>query len=50
MTETKKSNTLPSILIYDDVRVVSPALEHYTKGPLLTVCGARKCPRGIAAL
>ena len=35
MTETKKSNTLPSVLSYDDVRAVSPALEHYTKGPLL---------------
>jgi 4-carboxymuconolactone decarboxylase len=35
MTETKKSNTRPSVLSYDDVRAVSPALEHYTKGPLL---------------
>jgi 4-carboxymuconolactone decarboxylase len=35
MTETKKSNTLPSVLSCDDVRAVSPALEHYTKGPLL---------------
>jgi 4-carboxymuconolactone decarboxylase len=26
---------LPSVLSYDDVRAVSPALEHYTKGPLL---------------
>jgi 4-carboxymuconolactone decarboxylase len=35
MTDTKKSNALPSVLSYDDVRAVSPALEHYTKGPLL---------------
>lgn len=35
MTETKKSSTLSSMLSYDDVRAVSPALEHYTKGPLL---------------
>jgi 4-carboxymuconolactone decarboxylase len=35
MIDTKKSNTLASALSYDDVRAVSPALEHYTKGPLL---------------
>jgi 4-carboxymuconolactone decarboxylase len=35
MTDTKKPNSLPSVLTYDDVRAVSPALEHYTKGPLL---------------
>jgi 4-carboxymuconolactone decarboxylase len=35
MTDTKKSHALPSVLTYDDVRAVSPALEHYTKGPLL---------------
>src|SRR2546429_9987001 len=35
MTDTKKPNTLPSVLSYGDVRAVSPALEHYTKGPLL---------------
>ena len=35
MTDTKKPNTLPGALTYDDVRAVSPALEHYTKGPLL---------------
>jgi 4-carboxymuconolactone decarboxylase len=35
MTETGKSNTLPSVVSYDDVRAVSPVLEHYTKGPLL---------------
>jgi 4-carboxymuconolactone decarboxylase len=35
MTDTKKSQALPSALTYDDVRAVSPALEHYTKGPLL---------------
>jgi 4-carboxymuconolactone decarboxylase len=35
MTDTNKPNTLPSVLTYDDVRAVSPALEHYTKGPLL---------------
>jgi 4-carboxymuconolactone decarboxylase len=35
MTDTKKPNTLPSVLTYDDVTAVSPALEYYTKGPLL---------------
>ncbi len=35
MTGTKKPNTLPSVLTYDDVKAVSPALEYYTKGPLL---------------
>ena len=35
VTDTKKPNTLPGALTYDDVRAVSPALEHYTKGPLL---------------
>jgi 4-carboxymuconolactone decarboxylase len=35
MKETKKSNPRPSVFSYDDVRAVSPALEHYTKGPLL---------------
>jgi 4-carboxymuconolactone decarboxylase len=35
MTDTKKPNMLPSVLTYDDVRAVSPALEHYTKGALL---------------
>ncbi len=28
MTDTKKPNTLPSVLTYDDVRAVSPALEY----------------------
>ena len=35
MTETKKVQVLPSVPTYDDVRAVSPALEQYTKGPLL---------------
>jgi 4-carboxymuconolactone decarboxylase len=35
MTDAKKPNTLPGALTYDDVRAVSPALESYTKGPLL---------------
>jgi len=35
MPETRILNTLPSALSYDDVRTVSPALEHYTKGALL---------------
>jgi 4-carboxymuconolactone decarboxylase len=34
MTDTKKFQALLSVLKYDDVRAVSPALEHYTKGPL----------------
>jgi len=35
MTDAKKANGLLSVLTYDDVRAVSPALEHYTKEPLL---------------
>ena len=35
MTDTKKAQVLPSVLTYDDIRAVSPALEQYTKGPLL---------------
>jgi 4-carboxymuconolactone decarboxylase len=35
MTDTKKFRALPAALTYDDVRAVSPALEHYMKGPLL---------------
>jgi hypothetical protein len=31
MTETGKSNTLPSVVSYDDVRAVSPVLEYYTE-------------------
>ena len=35
MTETRKLNTRPSGLSYEDVRAVSPVLERYTRGPLL---------------
>src|SRR5437660_12788755 len=35
MAENKKSGSLTTVLTYDDVRSVSPALEHYTRGPLL---------------
>jgi 4-carboxymuconolactone decarboxylase len=35
MADTNKPDTLPSVLTHDDVRAVSPALEHYTKGALL---------------
>jgi 4-carboxymuconolactone decarboxylase len=35
LTNSMKPNTLPSLLTYDDVRAVSPALEHYAKGALL---------------
>jgi 4-carboxymuconolactone decarboxylase len=35
MTDAKKPHGLPSVLTYDDVRAVSPTLEHYTKGALL---------------
>jgi len=35
MTDTKTFQPLPSVLTYEDVRAVSPALEQYTKGPLL---------------
>jgi 4-carboxymuconolactone decarboxylase len=40
MMESKKSATLPVSLTYEDVRAVSPALEHYTKGPLLDGLGS----------
>jgi 4-carboxymuconolactone decarboxylase len=33
--ENKKTGSLPAVLTYDDVRSVSPALEQYTRGPLL---------------
>lgn len=36
MTESKKNGLFPAALTDDDVRSVSPALEHYTKGPLLS--------------
>ena len=32
MTKATNPYALPSVLTYDDVRAVSPALEHYTKG------------------
>jgi 4-carboxymuconolactone decarboxylase len=35
MIDTKKPNAPPSLLTYNELRAVSPALEHYTKGPLL---------------
>jgi 4-carboxymuconolactone decarboxylase len=35
MAENKKSSSLPAVLTYEDVRSVSPALEQYTRGPLL---------------
>lgn len=35
MTDSQKPNALPHVLTYDDVRAVSPALEHYTKTALL---------------
>lgn len=35
MMDSKKSAAFPVLLTYEDVRAVSPALEHYTKGPLL---------------
>ncbi len=35
MTEPKKTNALPALLTFDEVRAVSPALEHYMKGPVL---------------
>ena len=35
MTDRKKPNMLPSVLTYDDVGAVSPALEYYTKGAVL---------------
>jgi hypothetical protein len=40
MTNVSEQNVLPAALTYDDVRAVSPALEHYTKGVLLD--GLRK--------
>src|SRR5258708_29937723 len=41
MTDTKKPNRIPSVLTYDDVRAVSPALEYYTKGLLLHILWKR---------
>lgn len=35
MAENKKDGSQPAVLTYDDVRSVSPALEQYTRGPLL---------------
>ena len=35
MTDTCEQNVVPAALTYDDVRAVSLALEHYTKGVLL---------------
>lgn len=35
MTDTRKPDMVPCGLTYDDVRSVSPALEHYTRGALL---------------
>jgi 4-carboxymuconolactone decarboxylase len=35
MIDTKKPNAPPSLLTYNELRAVSPALEHYRKGPLL---------------
>ena len=35
MADNKKGGSLPKALTYNDVRSVSPALEQYTRGPLL---------------
>jgi 4-carboxymuconolactone decarboxylase len=35
LAENRKPDAVPSVLSYEDVRAVSPALEHYTKLPLL---------------
>jgi hypothetical protein len=35
MAENKKDGSLTTVLTYNDVRSVSPALERYTRGPLL---------------
>jgi 4-carboxymuconolactone decarboxylase len=35
MTDTFEQNLIPASLTYEDMRAVSPALEQYTKGPLL---------------
>jgi 4-carboxymuconolactone decarboxylase len=35
ITVTPRSDTLPPILTLEDVRMVAPALERYTQGPLL---------------
>jgi 4-carboxymuconolactone decarboxylase len=35
MVENNENGALPAVLTYDDVRSVSPALEHYTKEALL---------------
>ena len=41
MSDAKKFNATPGPLTYDDVRSVSPALEHYTREPLLGVLWKR---------
>jgi 4-carboxymuconolactone decarboxylase len=43
MIDTVKSSEVPSILSYEDVRSVAPALEHYTKEALIN--GLWKRPR-----
>jgi 4-carboxymuconolactone decarboxylase len=35
MAENKKGGSLTTVLTYNDVRSASPALERYTRGPLL---------------
>jgi 4-carboxymuconolactone decarboxylase len=35
MTDGVQSSAIPSVLTYDDVRSLAPALEHYTKEALL---------------
>lgn len=46
MADRKNTNQLPSMLTYEDVRAVSPALKHYTKERLLD--GVWKRP-GVSA-
>jgi hypothetical protein len=37
------------MLTYEDLRAVSPALEHYTKGQLLRASGSDRSFRRVAA-
>ena len=49
MTDTKKPLTAVSGLTYDDVRAVSPALEHYTKRALLDGLWKRQIQKSCRA-
>jgi hypothetical protein len=49
MTDTLESTRMPSVLAYDDLRAVSPALEHYSKVLLLADYGSAPSFRRVTA-